>query len=473
MKPISFLQMREYDRNAVFLGVPEESLMEAAGGGAARIIASEYDVREKKVLVVCGTGNNAGDGTVVARHLREAGARVMIFLIKGHVRSKLSNLNLKRAKDRGIPVQSSEGLEKLIEGADIIVDALLGIGVSGNPKEPYKSAIEAINASGKPVISIDIPSGMGYEPSVNADLIITFDSPKEGLQGNVRVVDIGIPKEAKEYVGPGAFIRYPRPGKDAHKGDFGRVLIIGGGPYHGAPIMSGKAAYRAGSDLVHLLVPERVYSIAASACDNFIVHSTHGSAIGSDSVSLFGEMQEKMHATLIGPGMGRESNTKKAVNDILKASKIPVVLDADALHLIDPGSLPEKAVLTPHRGEFRALFGVDVPDDIEERKELVREMAERYGVTVVLKGPVDVISDGKNTMMNRSGVPRMAVGGTGDVLAGVITSLIGRGIETYDAARLGTFITGYAGEKAFEEKSYGMIATDVIEHIPDVLKEFL
>ncbi len=472
MEPISFLDMREYDRNAVWLGVPEESLMEAAGRGAAEIIAKEYDIRDKRALIICGTGNNAGDGTVVARYLREAGAKPAIYLIKGKVRSDLSNLNLKRAKDRGI-ARYTANLERYIDEADILIDALLGIGVSGNPKEPYKSAIEAINASEKPTISIDVPSGIGYEPCVKPDITITFDSPKEGMEGKVRVVDIGIPEEAKKYVGPGAFVRYPVLKKDAHKGDGGRIMIIGGGPYHGAPIMAGKAAYRAGSDLVHLVVPERIYPIVSASFDNFIVHPEGEGEIGESAVEFFKEMRENMHALLIGPGIGRNTETKKAVREILKTARIPVVIDADALHLIDLKSLPENSVITPHRGEFKTVFDLEPPVNIEERRALVKEMAGAYGITIVLKGPVDVISDGKRTMLNRTGVPRMAVGGTGDVLAGVITSLIGRGTEPYHAARLGAFITGYAGEKAFADKSYGMIATDVIERIPDVLKEFL
>jgi hydroxyethylthiazole kinase-like uncharacterized protein yjeF len=473
MKPISFLDMREYDRNAVWLGVPEESLMENAGKGAAEIIAKRYDIKGKRVLIVGGTGNNTGDGCVVARYLKKMGADPIIFLLKGHVRSELSNLNLKRAREMGIHIYEREGLSEWIRKCDIIVDALLGIGVTGNPREPYRSAIEMMNSSGKPVISIDVPSGIGYEPHVEPELTITFDSPKEGMEENVEVVDIGIPKEAKTYVGPGAFVRYPRLRKDAHKGDGGRIMIIGGGPYHGAPIMAGKAAYRAGSDLVYLTVPERIYPIVAGACDNFIVFSEGNEVIEESAVDRFLSMQEKLHAVLIGPGIGRDERTKRAVEYLTGSSEIPMVIDADALHLIESDNLPENTVITPHRGEFKAMFGVDVPDDLEERKELVKEMAEKHNIIIVLKGPVDVISDGKNTALNRTGVPRMAVGGTGDVLSGTITSLIGRGMEPYHAARLGAFINGYAGELAFKEKSCGMMATDVIEKIPEVLKEFL
>ena len=473
MRPISFLDMREYDRNAVWLGVPEETLMENAGKGAAEIIAREYDIKGKRVLIVGGTGNNTGDGTVVARYLKKMGADPIIFLLKGHVRSELSNLNLKRAKDMGIHIYEKEGLEEWIRKCDIIVDALLGIGVSGNPKEPYKTAIELINSSGKPVISVDVPSGIGYEPHVEPELTITFDSPKEGMEGNVKVVDIGIPEDAERYVGPGAFVRYPRLRKDAHKGDGGRVMIIGGGPYHGAPIMAGKAAYRAGSDLVYLTVPERIYPIVAGACDNFIVFSEGEDVIDEKAVDRLIEMQDKLHAALIGPGIGRDDRTKTAIGYMVGSAEIPLVLDADALHLVKPEALPEGTVVTPHRGEFGALFDTEIPDDMEERKELVREMAEKYNIIIVLKGPIDIISDGNRVAMNRTGVPRMAVGGTGDVLSGTITSLIGRGMEPYHAARLGAFMNGYAGELAFKEKSYGMIATDVIDSIPRVLKEFL
>ncbi len=195
--------------------------------------------------------------------------------------------------------------------------------------------------------------------------------------------------------------------------------------------------------------------------------------IDKGAISVIESMQDKMHAILIGPGIGRDDRTKRAIASLLEKVKAPMIIDADALHMIDLNKVPEGTVITPHRGEFRALFGEHPPEDIAERKEMVMQKAKEYGITIVLKGPVDVISDGERAMLNRSGVPRMAVGGTGDVLAGVITSLIGRGMEPYHAARLGSFITGYAGEKAFAEKSYGMIATDVIEKIPEVLKEFL
>ncbi len=473
MSRIDFLDMREYDRNAVWLGIPDDELMENAGRGSAKIISSEYNVKGKKILVVCGTGNNAGDGTVCARYLKSLGAKPEIFLLKGHVRSELSNLNLRRAKEAGITVHEKVGLEDHIKKADMIIDALLGIGVKGNPKEPYKSAIELINSSGKPVISIDVPSGIGYTPHVKPEISVTFDSVKKGMEGDVRVVNIGIPEDAKRYVGPGAFVRYPIPEKDAHKGDSGRVLVIGGGPYHGAPIMAGKAAYRAGSDLVYLMVPERIYNTAAASCENFIVLSEGEDVIDDAAADRFIEIQKKMHAALIGPGIGRDERTGTALSYIVGSSKIPLVLDADALHLVKPDTLPENTVVTPHAGEFHALFGTDVPDDFDERKALVSETAEKYGIVIVLKGPTDIISDGKRTALNRSGVPRMAVGGTGDVLSGIITSLIGRGMEPYDAARLGTFMNGYAGELAFREKSHGMIAVDVIEKIPDVLREFL
>lgn len=472
MRPINFLDMREYDRNAVWLGISDEKLMENAGKGAAEIISSRYEVRGKKVLVVCGTGNNAGDGTVVARHLKGMGAGPVIFLLKGYVRSELSNLNLRRARELGIPVYEKEELGEMIENSDIVIDALLGIGVSGDPKEPYRSAIELINRSEKPVISIDVPSGIGYEPSVKPELTVCFDSLKEGIKGEVAVVDIGIPEDAKRYVGPGAFVRYPLPERDAHKGDFGRVMIIGGGPYHGAPIMAAKAAYRAGSDLVYLTVPSRIYPVVASASENFIVFSEKGDIIGDGAIDRFLEIQEKLHAILIGPGIGRDEETGRALKSILKSSKIPMVLDADALHLIKPEELPKNTIVTPHIREFGALFDAEIPEGTDERAEVVKEMAEKYGVVVVLKGHVDIISDGDRVAMNRTGVPRMAVGGTGDVLSGIITSLIGRGMEPYHAARLGTFINGYAGELAFEEKSYGMMAVDVIEKIPEVLRRF-
>ncbi|MEE9116754.1 MAG: NAD(P)H-hydrate epimerase, partial [Thermoplasmata archaeon] len=242
--------------------------MEKAGEAVANVIGKKFDLRGKKVLVICGTGNNGGDGFVVARYLSEH-CKVRVALAKSveDIKSGIATKNFARIEDELEIVESASNLGVLIRGSDIIVDALLGIGISGKVREPNRSMIKKVNASKKPVVSIDVPSGLGADLAINPTITVALHDKKEGQtkenSGQILVRSIGIPEEAERYAGPGEFVYYPIPREDSHKGENGRVLVVGGGPFTGAPALVGLAAYRIGADLVHIATPKNVHDVVA------------------------------------------------------------------------------------------------------------------------------------------------------------------------------------------------------------------
>ncbi|MGM0405991.1 MAG: NAD(P)H-hydrate dehydratase, partial [Thermoplasmatota archaeon] len=280
------------------------------------------------------------------------------------------------------------------------------------------------------------------------------------------VKDIGIPKEAEILTGPGELLLYPKPTDRSHKGDNGSLLIIGGGPYTGAPALAALAAYRVGVDLVHLAVPSEIKEVVAGFSPSFIVHPLEGENITQKHVDKLLALSEECDAVLLGPGLGNDEATLKACRDFIEQIQKPLVLDADGLRSAaeDPGIMPIGTIITPHAGEIRMF-------DERRSVELADELAERYGITVLLKGKTDYITDGVRCKKNDFGTPAMTVGGTGDTLAGVVGGLLSKGMSSFDAARLGAFITCKAGELAFQEFSWGLMPEDISERIPDVLKD--
>jgi NAD(P)H-hydrate epimerase len=269
----------------------------------------------------------------------------------------------------------------------------------------------------------------------------------------------------------------PTRKKDAHKGDAGRVLVIGGGPYTGAPAFTGMAAMRSGVDLVFVATPEPAALPVSIYSPNLIVHPLRGDVLSEEHVDwLLGQAAE-VDVVAVGPGLGDAKETMAAVQRFVSRCDRPMVIDADAIGAC--GAKPQvlkgkTGVITPHAGEFRKLTGKTVPsEDIDKRIELVEEAAARLGLTIVLKGPVDVISDGDYTKLNRTGNNAMTVGGTGDVLTGIIAGVLAQHASPFAAGRIGAFTAGVAGDLAFEEKSYGLLATDVIAKVPFVIRRYL
>ena len=503
---ISGSEIRVLDRNAEYHGVPTSRLMETAGRGVADFVIKKLRPKSDDILLFCGTGNNGGDGFVAARYLAED-YNVTVFLTgkENDIRTDISRDNFKKLKKSKIKIYDISSLkivDKLLLKNNLVIDSILGIGLSGSLREPYLTLVKKINNAKKTVVSVDVPTGLGCNVAVKPSYTVTFHDIKEDMNerdsGKIKIVDIGIPKKAVDYVGPGELVTYyPIPREDSHKGDNGRVLVIGGGPYIGAPALSGLASLRTGSDLVFivtpgkaarsitsfsplLVTPERFASETARLSPNLIVRGlTNEDMLVLDDIEIIGDYIPKIDAAIIGPGLGSDKKTRDAIEKIILKctnNNKKMVIDADAIQVV--GKKPRivkytRTVITPHAGEFKELTNVKLDNDLKHRMKKVEEWAKKLGVTILLKGPTDIISDGTRTKMNDIHNPAMTVGGTGDVLAGIVGSLLSKGVEPFDAARIGVFLNGSAGNIAFEKKSYGLIATDIIEEIPTVLKKYL
>ncbi|MCL2145766.1 MAG: NAD(P)H-hydrate dehydratase, partial [Methanomassiliicoccaceae archaeon] len=269
--------------------------------------------------------------------------------------------------------------------------------------------------------------------------------------------------------GPGDMLRYPIPKDDSHKGSNGRLLIIGGGPYYGAPAMSALAAMRVGTDIVRLAVPKNCSSVIASFSPVLMISELSGDSLRREHLEHLLDLSLKHEAVLIGPGLGVSGDTADAVREFVRKCGVPAVIDADGLTALGKDFVSNgRTILTPHIREFEKLGG-----DPHKADDSIGMLAEKMDSVILLKGKTDLISDGERIRRNITGSPGMTGAGTGDVLAGIVAGLLSKGMTCFDAAALGAFISGRAGEHAFEERSYGMTATDVIETIPKVLKEYL
>ena len=470
---IPFREVAVLDGNAAALGVPPSRLMENAGAAVADHVIRRY--APGRALVACGSGNNGGDGYVAARRLAEAGVEVTV-LAAGEPSTGLA-LDAAVALPAGVRRIALEDLTLALDRADVVVDALLGVGARGEPRGPYGSIVDSLNGAGVPVVSVDVPSGFGTGSAVEADETVTFHDIKEGMEGlaDVFVVDIGIPPEASLFTGPGELTLVPGRARDAHKGDGGRVLVVGGGPYTGAPALAAMAALRSGCDIATVAAPASAAPIIAGFSPNLIVRSLPGDHLGRTGAERVVNMLPGYDVLLVGPGLGPADDTVGAVHGLVPEAMrngIRLVMDADALRAFaafpdsadlfpGPGA-GDRGVLTPHAGELGRI----APGD---GAEAAVDLSLRTGFTVLLKGAEDVIVDGQRTKRNRTGNPGMTVGGTGDVLAGCVAGLMARGMGPFDAARVGAYVTGRAGDIAYELFGLSLLATDVIDALPDAL----
>ncbi len=486
MEPITFEEVHVLDANSEYRGVPTNNLMEAAGRGVASHLL-EMGADDKRVLIICGMGNNGGDGYVAARYLvSKCHVDIVLLRPRGSVRTELSRHNLQRAEEEGVPIHiAEEGYEDLLAAADFVVDAMLGVGVTGEPRGIYAEVVKAINASGKRVVSVDIPTGWGSELAVRPEVTVTFHAPKVGMGeecGRMVVVPIGVPEEAMSYAGPGELHLVPRVAPDAHKGSRGTVLVVGGGPFTGAPTLAAIAAHRAGVDLAFLVVPGAIADVVRGFSVDLIVFPAGGAATDHLSplhMQAIIEAEERADAVILGPGLGKHQESLElavqAYRHFAQSGK-PIIVDADGLNaLAGAGDLPRhpKAVLTPHGGEFERVAGVPLPRDIEERSTVVADLAKRLGCTVLAKGSVDVVSDGSRVKLNDTGNAAMATGGTGDVLSGVVGAYLAKGMEAFDAARTAAFVVGEAGDLALSKVGHSMVASDLLDELQSVLSKYI
>ncbi len=478
---IPFEEVSVLDRNAQYLGVPTSQLMENAGKAVADAVMKRYNLARKKVLVLCGTGHNGGDGFVAARYLRvHCEVTVVLLGEEKNLSSDLARLNFSKIRGKVKTLILPANVGELIGASDIIIDAMLGVGLKGKLREPFASIVKRLNASHKQVVSVDVPTGLGTDLAVKPTVTVTLHDMKEGMEGarcgKVLVADIGIPKEAQTYIGPGEFVYMPRPSPGSRKGDNGRLAIVGGGPYTGAPAFSALAAFRVGVDLVRILTPSSAAGIIASYSPAFIVHPLAGQGLNASHVEdVMGALND-CDALAIGPGLGNAPDTLAAVCDILSRCQKPVVIDADAIRAVGQNRKALKGlkgVMTPHAGEFELLTGEKLPEDLEGRCRAVKAWAKRLEITILLKGHIDVVSDGNLVKLNRTGNPGMTVGGTGDVLTGIVGGLLARKASPFNAARIGAMTNGYSGDLAFAESGYSIGPMEVVGKITETMKKLV
>lgn len=479
------IEMRATDKNTEYNHVPTIVLMENAGSKISDYIISNYP-EKKKVSIYSGTGGNGGDGFVIARHLLNHGYKVRLFLLSKpeNIKNKDSKLNFESIRiidqtDKNLNLRIiTDSSQVTPDNSDIIVDAILGTGVNGKLREPVSSVIDTINYSPAIVVSVDVPSGMDPENGLVQDKCVvahdtlTLHKMKKGLVnaqqsyvGKVSVLDIGIPKVSEEYVGQGDLLKIKIPEKDSHKGQNGSVLIVGSNPdYVGAVVFAAEAALSQGIDLVFIMAPESSANIIKQYNPEFIVRSVPGNVLSMDAYDAFLDLESKVDAILIGSGSGLMEETSDLFNEIISTTKKQVVIDADALKLVSKDMLTDNIVVTPHAYEFKQLFGGDVPEKLEDKVELLMDLSKEYDCNILLKGVIDVITCPDDYKLNRTGNQGMTIGGTGDLLAGLIVALATKN-TLFEAAYLSSFILGKAADKVLEEKGFNYRIKDILKEL--------
>jgi len=450
------IEFQILDTNAEHYGIDLSSLMDNAGIGIADYISNNFDT-DTRVSVVCGNGNNGGDGYVASHILIGRGFNVKIF--------QASNPSSDIAKEKYLLVREKvreiKELESFKDEIDVLVDCLLGSGIKGDPRPPYDEYIEIMNDF-ETIISADVPSGIGTEHSIVPDVTITFHDYKLGMNeensGIIVLHNVGFPSDLDEKTGPGELLLYPDFDSKKHKGQNGKVAIIGGGPYSGAPALAALGCYRAGVDLVHVFVPESSYDQVSTFTPELIVHKLAGEIISTKNIGLF--FEEDFDSVVIGPGMGKNIESLKTVQLVIEKCN-NIVIDADAISNYDFHN--KNIILTPHKGELSRL-------GIQSQRDNLMEFANENNVTLLFKGEIDVITDGHFLKNNSSGHPRMSVGGSGDVLAGICGAFMAKGLTTFESARLAAYSLGKAGEMCYNDVGSGFLPTDLVLSLSKVLQ---
>jgi NAD(P)H-hydrate epimerase len=486
-------EMKAVEMNAEYLGVSKLQLMENAGRAVAAAVMDRFG-KKSSVVIVCGLRGNGGDGFVAARHLAGAGytPRVILLGQSKNLGSPEAHINwqaLKGMNETTLITQVRDSTEIETLHGDVMVDALIGTGVIGALKPPYREMVDAINASNGYTIAVDIPTGINSDSgeaagnAIEADLTVTFHKEKKGLGsapnhvGEILTAPIGIPPEAEIYAGPGdVHIASKKRLPNAHKGDHGRLLVIGGSEtYSGAPALAAMAAYATGVDIVYVAAPESVASVISGFSPSLITFKLKGSRLNPKNAKKMSELYGKIDAAVIGPGLGLHPETQEAVMEIVGEFErlgTPVLIDADALKSYPVRrKIATSAVFTPHSREFEILTGKLPAGTLKEKGVRVRKKAARLGATILLKGNIDIISDGSRTRFNRTGNPGMTVGGTGDVLSGITGAFLAQGATPFLSAVAASFINGVAGNRVSQEKGFHMKPGDLIGKIPIAIED--
>lgn len=513
MIPVTTAQeMRKLDAFTIRdLGIPSLVLMENAGRGVANEMHEILgDLEGARVVIVCGRGNNGGDGLVVARYLASAGARVEVYLcsrekeVGGDARAQLGF-----AKKLGIGVKALADPSALarfrrsLPGADVVIDAILGTGASGKLDQRLARIVSAMNGIDEAFkVAVDAPTGVEVDTgslmgeAFRADLTVTFGLPKRGhflfpgseYAGLISVVDIGIPRKAVENAKLDVVLAededarsfLPERPPDAHKGTCGTVLIIAGSEgFTGAAALAGEAALVAGAGLVHLGIPRSLNEILEVKLTEVITKplpETPERTLSTAALEKILDLAGGAQCVAIGPGLSLHPETKALVRALLGKLRMPVVLDADGINALagDPGVLTRRkwpTVITPHPGELARLTGRSPRDINGDRIECARRYAREWNTVLLLKGAPTIVSrpDGFSCI-NSTGNAGMASGGTGDVLTGALASLITQGTEPFEAAVAAAYFHGLAGDLALLRiGEMGLCASDLLEYLPLVM----
>jgi hydroxyethylthiazole kinase-like uncharacterized protein yjeF len=475
-------QVRALDAHAIdVLGIPGYTLMKRAGEAALRYLRTRWPMAHR-IVIVCGGGNNGGDGYVLGRFAHAAGLTVSVLsavapdVLKGDARQAYEDYKASGGQPRAFAAD-------LLKEGEVLVDALVGTGSKGAVRAELESVIEHINRAGRPVFAIDVPSGLDSDTgvplgeAVRADATVTFAGLKTGLfigdgpefAGTVFFDDLEItaPQSAGfeprlERIMEAEILQaLPRRRRSSNKGDFGRVLIVGSGTgMPGAARLAGEACLRVGAGLVTVAVaPENVPAIAAGRPELICLPLTSEAGLA--------EAMERADVIAIGPGLGRTDWSRKALEAVLKTGK-PLVVDADALNLVaEAGTRPrDNWILTPHPGEAARLLGIRTDDVQSDRLAALEHLIERYHGTIVLKGAGTLVGTANRTPgLCERGNPGMATAGTGDVLTGAIAGIFGQCRDTSLAARVGVLVHAMAGDGAARAGERGLLASDVAREL--------
>ncbi len=503
-------EMRRADRRTIEeVGLPGSVLMENAGAAVARVVDERFPAA-RQVLVLCGRGNNGGDGFVVARRLGRRAEAILLGgrdAVQGDARTHL--VACERSGGRVTVIEDEAGwirAQARLEEADVVVDAVLGTGLRAEPTGFAAEAIAAILGrfeAGVPVVAVDLPSGLPSDgglvawPAARATVTVTFAAPKRSHVlppachhvGQLVVADIGISAHSVAAAGPSLFMlededaaeAFPLRRREAHKGDFGHVLVVAGSVGKaGAAVLAAGGALRAGAGLVTVATPEPCLTVVAAARPEAMTEplpATPGGGIGEAALPRLLELAGERDAVVLGPGIGQDPGTQAVVRAFVRACPVPLVVDADGLNALapaagEPGALEAlrreaATVLTPHPGEMARLVGRPTSEVQRDRPAAAAALARETGAVVVLKGERTVVAEpsGRVAVVG-TGNPGMATGGTGDVLAGIVGSLLARHGALLSATAA-AFVHGRAGDIAARERGEeGLTAGDVVDALP-------
>lgn len=507
MKLVTAEEMREIDRRTMEdFNVPSLDLMEKAGGSVAEVAAEMLGKSSgKRVAIFAGKGNNGGDGFVAARHLKEKKVKVSLYLlgrkedVKGDAKVNLEKLS--QLPTEIINKRDLESAKEEIAQSDLVIDAILGTGTKGRIDGLLAETIKLLNAAAKPIVSVDIPSGLdadGRRPPgvcIKATRTVTMGLPKPGLVlypgaeyvGELTVADIGIPEEL---LGKGKInlltiedIRalLPKRRGDSHKGDYGHILVLAGSTgLTGAAALTSLGALRSGAGLVTLGIAESLNPIMEFKLTEVMTKPLPETKKGTLSLKAEKEILElvkKIDVLAIGPGLSTNEETSQLVRNLIGKVKKPMVIDADAINAL-AGNIstlkpaPGPRIITPHPGEMSRLLGRSKVQIQADRIGISQEVAKETGATVVLKGARTIIADSEGSIyVNPTGNPGMASGGMGDVLTGMIASFLGQGLDEIEATQVAVYLHGLAADIAEENKGeLTLMAGDLLDSLPQAIK---